>query len=128
MKSDWKRYCLVLFAALFVASSADAAARACMIVPGGHDPVSIQARDARAQEHQCPSADDAASCFTHCTQTRSPGNDAQRLLSDASSVVPVPPVGLAFVRFQPEARFVALAPAPPLAGPSLTILFRKLRI
>jgi hypothetical protein len=128
MKSGWIRYWLCLLAALFVANSVAAAARACVVELGGHELTASEVRDAGGDEHACQAADDAARCFAHCTQTQSVSNDAQRISSDASGFVPLLLVGLAHVRFQTEARLVATAPAAPVAGPPLTILFRRLRI
>lgn len=128
MKSGWIRYWLVIFATLFVANSVVAAAHACMVELGGHEPAASQVRDTAGGKHLCPTSDDAAHCFTHCTPTQSVSNDGQRISSDASGVVLVPLVALPYVRFQMAARSVAVALPAPFAGPPLTILFRKLRI
>ena len=127
MKSDWIRYWFLVFAALFVAGNAAAAVRACMVGPGGHESATSQLRDAGGDQSLCPNPDDAPRCFAHCTQTQSVSNDAQSIASDASRLVPIVQAGVTRLP-RMQARLLAVAPAPPAAGPPLTILFHNLRI
>jgi hypothetical protein len=120
------RYLIVFFAAMFLANTAVASARACMVQLAAQEHTSIRSLDSSGDEHLCPEADSAANCLTHCTQSYK--SDQQNLSFDAPAIAFAPPplVHRAWVPIEP--RRLVLASAPPVVGPPLTILFGNLRI
>jgi len=74
----------------------------------------------------CPEADSATNGLAHCIQGHK--NDEQRFTFDAPAVAVAPPLSQHRTWFPVEPRPLVLSWAPSVAGPSLTILFRNLRI
>ncbi len=126
MKPARIRYLLVIFAAMFLANNAVASARACMVQLAAQEHTAIRSLDTSADEHLCPEADSAANCLAHCTQSYK--SDEQRYSFDAPAVAVAPPLLLHRAWFPIEPRRLAIASAPTVVGPSLTILFGNLRI
>ena len=120
------RFVLVFFVAMFLANNVAAAARACISVLAGQEHAAMQQADAGGDEHLCPASDDAARCFTHCTQ--SVKNDQQNRSIDVSGIVLASPLSVPRIWFQAQPRAFVLAAAPPLVGTPLTILFGNFRI
>ncbi len=118
-------YLTVFVAVMLFASSAAAAARACIVDLAGHEHIAVRALDAQGNEHLCPRSDDAVRCLTHCTQIYKGG--VQQYSADASALVlaPVPAVFHAPIQAKPKRVVVVLA--APIVGPPLTILFGNFR-
>jgi len=126
MKPARIRYLLFIFAAMFLANNAVASARACMVQLAAQEHTAIQVLDSGGDEHLCPEADSAANCLAHCTQSYK--SDQQRYSFDAPAVAVAPPLSLHRAWFPIKPRRLVIAPAPPVVGPPLTILFGNLRI
>lgn len=126
MKTGRMRWLVVLFAVMFLANSAVAAARACLVEFAGPAHGAIQLADAAGHEHLCPVSDDAARCLTHCTQSYK--SDEQKLFwSDVPGVAVAPAPAVLRVWFRPGPVVTPPVSLPPI-GPPLTILFGNLRI
>ena len=82
--------------------------------------------DAGGDGHRCPASDDAARCFTHCTQSFQ--GDQQKLSTDVSGIVFAYPFSVPRVWLQAQPRVFVPTAAPPPVGPPLTVLFGNLRI
>lgn len=109
---------------MFVANSVAYAARVCIAELAGQERGMAGASAASDVEHQCPSADDAGLCLTHCTQ----GFKSEQTVSPEVPgliLAPVLFVSYAWVEAGPTTPVVA--PAPQVVGPPLTILFRNFR-
>ena len=123
------RYLTLIMAAMFFASNAVAAIGACIAELAGHEQMAGHALAAKAGESArkslCPQSDDAGACFTHYAQSY-PG-DEQKLWADVPAAALIPAHKLVHLEFQAPAKLVVLAAAPPIVGPSLTILFRNFR-
>lgn len=119
------RYLTLFLAAMFFASNAAAAVRACMADLAGQEHVAIRALDAEGDEHLCPQSEDAGRCLTHCTQSYK--SDEQRFSADVHAVALAPALAVLHVSFQAQPKPVVVASAPPIVGPPLTILFRNFR-
>ena len=118
---------LVFFAAMFLANNAVAFARACMVHLDAQEHTAIRVLESGGDEHVCPEADSAANCLVHCTQSYK--SDERQLSFDAPAAAAVaPPLSLHRVWIPVEPRRLVIASAPPVVGPSLTILFGNLRI
>ena len=126
MNTGRVRYLLVFFVAMFLANNVAAAARACIVELTGQEHAVVQQADAGGDEHVCPVSEDAARCFTHCTQSFK--NDQQKLATDVPGIAFASPLSLPRVWFRTEPRALVVAAAPPPVGPPLTILFGNLRI
>ncbi len=109
---------------MLVANNVTAAVRACTVDLAGAQHFAIQA-PGNTDKHVCPEADDASRCLPHCTQSAK--SDNQNLPSDAPTLFVAPVQNVLPVSFRPESTAPVLVSAPPVVGPSLTILFRKLR-
>jgi len=125
MKPRRLRWLLGLCAAMLVANNVTAAVRACSMDLAGTEHVAIQARDAPTDQHVCPEADDATQCLAHCTQ--SVKSTGQNLSSDVPVLFVAPANCVYLISFRLQATSSMVASAPPVVGPPLTILFRKLR-
>src|SRR3990172_65191 len=127
MRLGRMRYLLVFFAAMFLANNAVASARACMVQLAADEHTAIRILDSSDNENLCPEADNsAANCLAHCTQSYK--SDQQNLFFDATAIVFAPPLSLHRAWIPIEPRPLVIASAPPVVGPSLTILFGNLRI
>jgi hypothetical protein len=126
MKPARMRYPLVFFAAMFLANSAVAAARACMLAPAAQEHTAIQVFDGAGDKVPCPEADSAANDLAHCAQSYK-GNE-QTFSFDAPTGVVAPPLSPLRVWFPAASRPFTFSLSPSVLGPSLTILFRNLRI
>jgi len=109
---------------MLVANNATAAVRACAVDLASEQHFAIQAHG-DLDKHVCPEADDASRCLPHCTQSAK--SDDQNLPTDAPTLFVAPVQYLLPVSFRPESAAPVLVSAPPVVGPPLTILFRKLR-
>jgi len=125
MKRARIRYLVFFFAAMFLANSALAVVRACMVELAAQEHTAIRILDAGGDGHQCPEADSAANCLTHCTQSYK--SDEQRFSFDSPTMAVAPPLVLHRAWYPHARRRLVMASAPPVAGPPLTILFRNLR-
>lgn len=124
MKLRRLRWLLGIGAAMLVAHSVTAAVRACTVDIAGAAHFASQSVGTLDQ-HVCPEADAATQCLAHCTQSvKSAG---QNLTSDAPLLFIVPAQSVYLISSRPEAAPQLPASRPPVVGPSLTILFRKLR-
>lgn len=110
---------------MLVANNAVAAVRACSLGLTGSEHLAIHPREAQADRHVCPDSSDANQCLAHCTQSAK--TTEPNLSSDVSTpVVPSMPTGLVLSFRHPTVSAVVVT-TPRVVGPSLTILFRKLR-
>jgi len=75
-------------------------------------------------EHQCPSADDAGLCLTHCTQGF---KSEQRVSPEVPAVFVALPLFIPYARVEARPTIPVVAFAPKVVGPPLTILFRNFR-
>ncbi len=119
------RYLTFFLAAMFFASNAAAAVRACMADLAAQDHVAVRALDAEGDEHLCPQSDDAARCLTHCTQSYM--SDEQKFSADFPVLALAPVLTVLHAAFQAQPKLVVVAAAPPIVGPPLTIRFRNFR-
>lgn len=125
MRSRRIRYLLVLFAAMLLANSAVASARACVVhlaAPGqAAGGVVVPGGDGQP----CPTSDATTDCPVHVTQIYN-SNDPN-LFFDAPTVALAPPMVLHRFVVPTGARRLVVASAPLIVGPPLTILFHNLR-
>ena len=126
MKPARIRYSLILFAAMFLANSAVAAARACLVGLAAQEHTATKVFDSSGGAHPCPEADSAANSLAHCTQSHK--GDAQTFSFDAPTVAVAAPLSPHRAWFPAGPRLPVLSLAPPVLGPPLTILFRNFRI
>jgi len=124
MKPRRLRWLLGLCAVMLVANNVTAAVRACTVILVGQEHFAGQALGA-PDRHPCPEADVATQCLPHCTQSAK--SDDQNLPADAPTLFVAPVQDVLLVSFRPEPAAPVVVSAPPVVGPSLTILFRKLR-
>ncbi|OGI67706.1 MAG: hypothetical protein A2W18_09640 [Candidatus Muproteobacteria bacterium RBG_16_60_9] len=125
MKLARIRYLLIVFAAIFLANNAVAAARACMVELATQAHSAIQTLDTSGDAHRCLDADRTANCLAHCTQSYK--NDERKFSFDAPPFVIAPAPSPHRAWFRAEPRLLVIASAPPVVGPSLTILFGNFR-
>jgi hypothetical protein len=123
------RHLALFLAAMFFASNAAAAIGACIAELAGQQPMAGHALKAGAGEpagkSSCPQSDDTGPCLTHYVQSYQ--SDEQKIWADVSVAALVPErIGVHFP-FQVPPKPVVMALAPPVVGPSLTILFRNFR-
>jgi hypothetical protein len=119
------RYLTLFFAAMFFANNVAAAVRACVVDLAAQQHVAISALAAAADESLCPPSDDAGPCLTHYAQSRQ--NDEQKFLASFPAAAFVPVLAVLQVPFPAKPKPVVVASAPPIVGPSLTILFGNYR-
>lgn len=119
------RYLTYFLAAMFIASNASAAARACVVNLAGQEHAAVRALDAEGDEHLCPQSDDASGCLTHCTQSYK--NDQQQFSADVPPLVLAPAPAVFHAPVQAAPKLVVLALAPHIVGPPLTILYGNFR-
>ena len=120
------RYLLVFFAAMFLANNAAAVARACVVQLAAQGHAAILILDSSADGHLCPEAEGAANYLAHCAQSYK--GEEQKSFFDAPAIAITPPLSPHRVWFTGGPRPLVIAPAPPVVGPPLTILFGNLRI
>ena len=116
----------LFFAAMFVAGSVAASARACIEGLSAPRHETVQVADAGGQQHFCPDAGDAAGGHTHCSENHK--NDDPKFSKDVPPAVvfaAAPTVSHAW--FDPVPIVLSSA-SQPSTGPSLTILFGNLRL
>jgi hypothetical protein len=118
-------YLTVFVAVMFFASSAAAAARACIVDLPGQEHVAVRALDAEGNEHLCPQSDDVARCLTHCTQSYK--SDVQQFSADVPLFVLAPAPAVFHAPIQARPKLVIVALVPHIVGPPLTILYRNFR-
>ena len=119
------RYLTFFLAAMFFASNAAAAVRACMADLAGQEHIAVRALDAEGDEQLCPQSDDAGRCLTHCTQSYK--SEEQKVSADVPVVALAPSLAVLHAAFQAQPKPVVVASAPSIVGPPLTILFRNFR-
>ena len=119
------RYLTYFVAAMFIASNAAAAARACVVNLAGQEHVAVRALNAEGDQHLCPQSDDASGCLTHCTQSYK--SDQQQFSPDVPVFLSAPARAVFQAPIQAQPRLVVVALAPPIVGPPLTILFGNFR-
>ncbi len=119
------RYLIYFLAAMFIASNAAAAARACVVNLAGQEHAAVRALDAEGDEHLCPQSDDASRCLRHCTQSYK--SDQQQFSADVPVFLSAPALAVFQAPIQAQSRLVVVALAPPIVGPPLTILFGNFR-
>ena len=119
------RYLISFLAAMFFASNAAAAVRACIADVGTQEHVAISAPAAAGAETPCPPTDDAGPCLTHYAQSYQ--GDEQKFWANFPPVVLAPVFGVIHVAYQAKPRLLVMASAPPIVGPPLTILFGNFR-
>ncbi|HEX9661754.1 MAG TPA: hypothetical protein VGB27_05670 [Candidatus Binatia bacterium] len=125
MKLARIRYLLIVFAAIFLANNAVAAARACVLEPATQAHGAIQTPDTGGDARLCLDADGTANCLAHYTQSYK--NDEPQFSFDAPPFVVAPAPSPHRAWFRAEPRLLVIASAPPVVGPSLTILFGNFR-
>jgi hypothetical protein len=116
----------LFFAAMFVASSVAASARACIEGVSAPAHKTVQVADAGGEQHVCPDVDDATGGQTHCSQNHK--NDDPKFSKDVPpAVVFAAAPAVVRVWFDPVLAVESI-PSQPSTGPSLTILFGNLRL
>jgi hypothetical protein len=121
------RYSLIFFAAMFLANSTVAVARACLAGLAAQEHTAIQVLGTSGDAHPCPESVSAPTemDLAHCAQSQKGG---QTFFFDAPMAAVAAPLSPHRVWFAVEPRLLVLSLAPSVAGPSLTILFRNFRI
>jgi hypothetical protein len=123
------RYLTLFLAAMFFASNAAAAIGACIADLAGQEQMAGHGLVAHVGEPAgkplCPPTEDAGPCLTHYAQSYQ--SDEQKLWADVPAAALVPEITVLQGIFQAPPKLVVLASAPPIVGPSLTILFRNFR-
>lgn len=119
------RYLTFFMMAMFFANNAAAAIRACIADLAGQEHVAMSMPAVAGNEDLCPPSDAAGPCIKHYAQSHQ--SDEQKLWAGFSSVAPAPVLAVLRVSFQAKPKLVVLASAPPIVGPSLTILYRNFR-
>ena len=119
------RYLTLFLAAMFFASNAAAAVRACIADLAGQEHVVAHALDTRAGEPLCLPSDDAGPCLKHYAQTYQ--NEEQNAWADFTPLALAPVLTLLHASFQAQPKAVVTLLTPPIVGPPLTILFRNFR-
>lgn len=119
------RYLTLFLAAMFFASNAAAAVRACIADLAGSGHVAAHALEAGAGEPLCPQSEDTGPCLKHYAQTYQ--NDEQKIWAGVSAAALAPVLTLLRVSIPPQPKLVLVAAAPPIVGPPLTILYRNFR-
>jgi len=119
----------MFLAAMLFASNAAAAIGACIAELSGQGQMAGHALAAGAGEPAgkplCPQSDDAGPCLTHYAQSYQ--SEQQKIWADVPAAAIVPERVVVHAPFQLPPKLAVLASAPPIAGPSLTILFRNFR-
>ena len=119
------RYLTLFLAAMFFASNAAAAVRACIADLAGSGHVAAHALEAGAGEPLCPQSEDTGACLKLYAQTYQ--NDEQKIWAGVSAAALAPVLTLLRVSIPPQPKLVLVAAAPPIVGPPLTILYRNFR-
>jgi hypothetical protein len=119
------RYLIFILAAMFFASNAVAAVRACVADLAGQEHIAVLALDAEGDEHLCPQSDDAGRCLTHCTQSYK--SDGQKVSAAAPAVALALFPAVFQSAFQTTPKVLVAAWAPPVVGLPLRILFLNFR-
>ncbi|OGA04946.1 MAG: hypothetical protein A3I00_08100 [Betaproteobacteria bacterium RIFCSPLOWO2_02_FULL_64_12] len=109
---------------MFFANSVAYAARVCIAELAGQEHGMAGDSAAIKIEHQCPSADDAGLCLTHCTQGF---KSEQRVSPEVPAVFVALPLFIPYARVEARPTIPVVAFAPKVVGPPLTILFRNFR-
>jgi len=128
MKPPRIRYSLIFFAALFLANSTVAVARACLAGLAAQEHSAIQLLGTSGDPHPCSEAVSAPMEMdpAHCAQSQKGGE--QTFFFDSPMAAVAAPFSPHRVWFAVEPKLLVLSLAPSVAGPSLTILFRNFRI
>ena len=119
------RYLTFFMAAMFFANNVVAAVRACVADLNTHEHIAISAPAAAGGGPLCPPSDDAGPCLTHYAQSYQ--SEEQKIWADFPPVAPAPVLSVLDVAFQANPKLLVMASAPPIVGPSLTILFGNFR-
>ena len=121
MKSRTKRWLAILFAAMFTAGNALAAAHSCLVDLRGVQHEAAMQAVVQGSSQDCPASADGALDQEYCA-TSQPSDDQKNLWNDIPQLAGAPVTELPPVRFHPPP-ILALLDSAPRVGPSLTILF-----
>ena len=124
MKLTRIRYLLIVFAAIFVASNAVAAGSVDIVEQVAPYYTGTQSFEARGGQ-PCLDTDGIANCWEYCAQSYQ--SDEPTVSFNANPSITVPAPSPHRVGFRAEPRRFVIVSAPPVVGPSLTILFGNLR-
>ena len=119
------RFLTLFLAAMFIASNAAAAVRACVADLAGQGHTAVRVLAAAGEEELCPQFGDAGPCPLHYAQGHQ--NYEQEFWADFTPAAPAPVLALLKGSFQAQPKLLVAASAPSIIGPSLTILYRNFR-
>lgn len=125
MKLTRIRHLLIVVVAVLLANNIAAASTARVVQPVMPAHAGTEAFDAGGGQ-PCVDADSTANCWAYCPQSYKIDEPAVSFNATPSTIAPVPPAYCA--GFRPKPRRLVIVSAPPVVGPSLTILFGNFRI
>jgi len=126
MKLTRIRSLLIIFlVAVFLADNAVAAASENIIQQVTPAQTGTQTFDT-GDGQPCRDADNAANCWAYCAQSYQAAEPTASVNATPSLVIPAP--SSYRVRWQTKPTQLAVVTAPPVVGPTLTILFGNFRI
>lgn len=128
MKPARMRYSLIFFAAMFLANSTVAVARACSAGLGAQEHAAIRVLGTSSDPHPCPESVSAPMemGLAHCVQSQK--GDEQTFSFDAPMAAVAASPSPYRVWLPVEPRLLVLSLAPSVVGPPFTILFHNFRI